>query len=354
VYGQRAAQPFAVDYVQAHMRTPVILAATLAALVAAAAPAQAKLVYVKKPGSATPGVYLAEDNGKQPKRLGAGRAPAISPDGQWVAFITVPRSENEAQQVLLQAVGGGSQRIVTRARSFDSLRFSPDSSKLGVVASERRLRIYDIALDRTVDPVRGFIRGWSFSPDSKQLAVGRATSSNVDAPADLFTGPVGGGAFQRLTATRDALNPVWGSREIVFDRQRRRAGDAPAYNLWAIDPAAGTEMRRVTKLSIPRLVSGLVPLELSSDSWRLLGAFTGQDAEVGFTVNVKTGKTRALSRDFEHGIVGFDLTADGRTILGHTGGPDPSAQHDVVTVPFRSGGRMRVLVRNAAYPDWSR
>jgi hypothetical protein len=336
------------------MRTPVILVAALAALVAAAAPAQAKLVYVKKPGSATPGVYVAEDNGKKPKRLGPGRAPAVSPDGKWVAFISAPRSDMEAPQLLLQAVAGGSQRIVTRAKAFDTPRFSPDSSKLGVVASGRRLRIYDIALDRTVDAARGNLRGWAFSPDSKQLAVGRATSSGLDAPTDLFTGPAGGGTFQRLTATRDALNPVWGSKEVVFDRQRRRTGDAPAYNLWAIDPAAGTEMRRVTKLSIPRLVSGLVPLELSSDSWRLLGAFTGQDAEVGFTVNVKTGKTRALSRDFEHGIVGFDLTADGRTILGHTGGPDPTAQHDVVTVPFRSGGKMRVLVKNAGYPDWSR
>ena len=110
----------------------------------------------------------------------------------------------------------------------------------------------------------------------------------------------------------------------------------------------------MTKLSIPHMVSGLVPLELSSDSWRLLAAFTGQDAEVGFTVNVKTGKTRALSRDFEHGIVGFDLSADGRTILGHTGGPDPTATHDVITVPFRSGGKVRTLVKNAGYPDWSR
>ena len=128
-----------------------------------------------------------------------------------MAFITVPRADGEAQQVLLQALAGGSQRIVTRAKSFDSLRFAPDSSKLGVVAAERRVRVYDIALDRTVDPVRGNIRGWEFSPDSKQLVVGRATSSEVDAPADLFTGPVGGGMFQRLTATRDAINPCGGA-----------------------------------------------------------------------------------------------------------------------------------------------
>ena len=62
----------------------------------------------------------------------------------------------------------------------------------------------------------------------------------------------------------------------------------------------------------------------------MLAVFTGQDIEVGFTVTTRTGKTRALSTDFESGIVGFDLSRDGKTILGHTGGPDPGAAHDVV------------------------
>jgi hypothetical protein len=158
----------------------------------------------------------------------------------------------------------------------------------------------------------------------------------------------------QITTTKDALNPVWGSTGIVFDRQRRRRADAPAYNLWAIDAAGATEMRRITKLSIPPLVSGLVPLELSADGGRLLAVFSGQDTEVGFTVITRTGRTRALSRDFETGIVGFDLSADGRTILGHTGGANPANRHDVITIPFRSGGKPRVVVKNAAYPDWSR
>ena len=65
------------------------------------------------------------------------------------------------------------------------------------------------------------------------------------------------------------------------------------------------------------------------------------------------GKTRALSKDFERGLVGFALTRDGKTILGHTGGPDPGNQHDVVTVPW-GGGKVRTVVRDAAYPDWSK
>jgi len=86
----------------------------------------------------------------------------------------------------------------------------------------------------------------------------------------------------------------------------------------------------------------------------MLSVFTGTDSQVGFTVNARTGDTRALSTDFEHGIVGFDLSADGKTILGHTGGPDPSSAHDVVTVPYTEGGKETVLVEDAAYPDWTR
>ena len=47
-----------------------------------------------------------------------------------------------------------------------------------------------------------------------------------------------------------------------------------------------------------------------------------------------------------------NLTADGNTVLGHTGGPDPTNRHNVVTMPY-GGGKAKVLVRKAYDPDWS-
>ncbi len=334
------------------MRTTVILAASFAAAVWAA-PAQAKMVYVKNAGGVEPAVYVAGDRGKNPQRLGIGRAPTIAPNGQWVAFITSPPRE-ELETVLLKKLDSGTQRIVMSADSISGLRFSADSGKLGAITGGKRVRVFDIAADELTTAARGHIRGYSFSPDSDRIVVGRARRDRLQAASDLFIGPALGG--RRLTQVTDfgrAMNPVWGPDEILFDRFRRRRGDAPAFNLWAVQPAADGELRRLTALTIPRLVSGLVPLEFSSNGRRVLSVFTGQNTEVGFTVQTRTGKTRALSRDFERGIVGFDLSADGKRILAHTGGWDPSAAHDVVSVPYR-GGRPKVLVEDAAYPDWTR
>jgi dipeptidyl aminopeptidase/acylaminoacyl peptidase len=334
------------------MRTTVILAAAFAAA-AWSSPAQAKMVYVKNPGDVEPVVFVADDRGRNQERIGIGRAPTISPNGQWVAFITSP-PDSDGETVLLKKLDSGTQRLVMSADSISSLRFSPDSRKLGAVTGGKRVRVFDIRRDRLHTVVNGPIRGYSFSPDSERIAYGEARRDRLQAASDLYTTPVlGGGGVVKVTDFGRAMNPVWGPDEILFDRFRRRRGDAPAFNLWAVEPVRDGALRRLTALTIPRLVSGLVPLESSSDGRRLLSVFTGQDTEVGFTVQTRTGKTRALSRDFEMGIVGYDLSADGKRILAHTGGWDPSAAHDVVSVPY-GGGRPKVLVENAAYPDWTR
>ncbi len=335
------------------MRTIAILLGLLAAALWAA-PAEAKLVYVKQAGSANPVVYVAKDSGKDPRRLGIGRAPTISPNGQWVAFVTVPTGGSEMDTVVLQKLEAGSHRLVMRSDSIDSLRFSPDSKKLGAIAAGKRVRVYDIPNDALHVAATGHIRGYAFSPDSEQLVYGKAVKEDFRSASDLYVVPALGGKETRITEDKRALQPVWGPKEIVFDRSKRRKGDAPAFNLWALDPAAPETLRRLTRLTIPRLMSGLVPLEVSANGKRMLAVFTGQDVEVGFTVATGDGKTRALSQDFESGTVGFDLTADGRTILAHTGGYDPSAAHDVVRVPYRRGGKTKVIVEDAAYPDWTR
>jgi len=328
------------------MRLTIPLAALLALLLAAEA--QATLVFVKRPASANPVVKVARDDGSRARRLGVGRNPTVSPDGGWAAWIGRGRLE---RVVLRRTDRSRKARVVSRSTQAGELRFSPDSTQLGM-SLQGRLAVHDIPTRITFNAATGSIRGFSFSPDSKSVVYGTSgRDEGLAAPSDLYAIEFDAGPRTRITRDRKSLNPLWTPTGIVHDRQRLREGDAPSYNLFEIQPDGGS-LRRITSLRIPSLLSGLVPLEASADGARLLADFTGQDTGVGFAVNVRTGRARSLSRDAENGLVGFDLTADGRTVLGHSGGPDPGAEHDVVTVPYR-GGRPEVLVEDAAFPDWS-
>jgi hypothetical protein len=323
-----------------------LLGAALTLLVAA--PAEATLVYVKDSGELDPQVWVARDNGTQPHRIGPGHSPKVSSDGRWVAWI----QDGSSDQVMMRLADRSRKaRVVARSSFVGDLQFSPDSKSLGLVLS-RRLFVYDIRERTEVKAASGVIRGFSFSPDSTSIVFGTAGRSDAaDAPSDLYSFQLAEKIRRRITRDRRSLNPLWGATGIVHDRMNAREGDAPTYNLFEIQPDGGS-LRRITSLRITSLFSGLVPTEQSANGKRLLADFVGQDTEVAFRVNMETGKAKALDNDFENGFVGFDLTADGSMVLGHTGGPDPTNRHNVVTMPY-GGGDAEVLVRRAAFPDWS-
>jgi hypothetical protein len=117
--------------------------------------------------------------------------------------------------------------------------------------------------------------------------------------------------------------------------------------------ADGSGLRRLTKTRVGQLLQGLTPTAWSADGTRLLAEFGGQDTSYAETVNPATGAHRPVVKAAANGLVGADLSADGSTLLGVTGGFEPSGRHDVVAIPY-GGGRMTVLARNALEPDWNR
>ena len=324
-----------------------LLGAALALLVAA--PAKATLVYVKDAGDdINTRVWVADDDGTKAHKVGLGFSPRISDDGRWIAWVKPGAPD---QLMLRLADRSRKARVVARSSFVGEFRFSPDSKSLGLVLS-RRLFLYDIRERKEARVASGVIRGFSFSPDSASIVFGTAGRNDAaDAPSDLYSVTLADSARFRITRDRKSLNPLWGPTGIVHDRFSARDGDAPTYNLFEIQPDGGS-LRRITRLRVPSLMNGLVPVELSTDGKRMLAEFIGQDSSLAFRVNPATGKTKALDDDFENGLVGFDLSEDGRTVLGHTGGPDPSARHNVVTVPY-GGGDPEILVRRASFPDWN-
>ena len=327
-----------------------LLGATIALL--AAAPAHATLVYTKsnKDGTATR-VYVADDDGTNAHKIGKGMLPAVSDDGRWVAWI-VPGDSQDLVKMRL-ADRSRKARDVLSAVEVNELQFSPDSKWLGVGAGTR-LWAYNIHDRESVKAASGNLRGFSFSPDSKSVAFGTAgRNESFDSPTDLYAFDIANEQRTRITRDRKSLNPLWTEGGIIHDRQRIRENAAPSYNLFEIQPDGGS-LRRITKLRIPSLASGLVPLEMSANGNRMIAQFEGQDIAVGFRVNPNTGKVHSLGDFKEDGFVAADLTADGRTVLGTSGGPArDDDRHNVVTMPYR-GGKTTVLVRRAFDPDWSR
>jgi dipeptidyl aminopeptidase/acylaminoacyl peptidase len=317
-----------------------ILAGAVAglAVLAAAPAADARLVYVRHVDSARPQVWAARDGGGHRRELGRGSRPALSPDGTRVAWVD--GNDRRRAVWVADADGSGRPRRVVRARDIGEVAFSPDGRRLAI-ALPAHLTVYDAASRRRAASVRARVRGLAFSADSARVVYG---APRGEERSDLHVLDVATGATTRLTADGRSGFPAWGADgTVVFDRITPRRRDAPVFQLWALDPGA-TQPRPITRMRVPRLTSGLVPVEVVGST--VLAEFVGQDTDAGFTVDLGTGRIRALSRRLENGFAAADLSADGRTVLGTAG-------VDVVTVPAR-GGRATVLVHDAAQPRFSR
>jgi dipeptidyl aminopeptidase/acylaminoacyl peptidase len=122
-------------------------------------------------------VWEVSANGGEPRLLGEGHDPAISPDGKLVAFIAkkqiwiVPRGDSEAKPEQLIDIRG----------SQSGLRWSPDGSRLAFV-SGRGDHSYVVAYSLAdkkwtyLDPSTDRDQGPAWSPDSKQIVYLRIPS----------------------------------------------------------------------------------------------------------------------------------------------------------------------------------
>jgi dipeptidyl aminopeptidase/acylaminoacyl peptidase len=327
-----------------------------AALLALPSAAGATLTFVRNP--LNPSVFLAGDDGQGAKKVDAGRAPRISPDG--LSLIYLHEGPGHAQEMKVTPVAGGPTRTLLRGWQETSyLAFSFDSQSLlaleGAELGKRSLVLIDIpsGLRRTV--ADGYFSGFSFSPDGEQIVFARAGSQKFPPRSDVFRASASGGRFVALTRDHRSLAPLWGpSGKIVFVKQleakRRKYG--PKNELYLMNEG-GRQVKRLTHTKVDQLLLGLSPTEWSGNGARLLAEFEGQDTSYAVSVNPRTGAQRPLDRKREGGFVGTALSADGTTVLGFTGGFEPGPDHNVASVPY-SGGKKTVLAKNAFEPDWSR
>lgn len=355
-------------------RLRLALAAAAVLVLAAPAAARATLTFVRKP--LHPVVWAANDDGSAKHRVGPGSSPRISPDGRTVVFLrTGGRKSGYRPDLMVAPVDGSAppRRLIAGWREIYVFDWSPDSTTIAAVRGpeihSRELVAFDVAggAERTV--ARGYFSGVSFSPGSETIVYGRSGKEFSDqgdlfraGPLDLTPPPPGPASealppfeVARITDDHRSLSPLWGPNDrIVFAKllgaKQRRYG--PKNELFLMDPR-GRHVKRLTHTKVDPLLQGLFPLDWSTSGKQLLAEFEGQDTSYAVAVNPRTGRQRALTKDVERGFAGAALSADGRLVLGQTGGFEPGTRHDVVSVPFK-GGRARVLAKNAFEPDWSR
>jgi Tol biopolymer transport system component len=338
---------------------------SLVVLTAFPATAHSTLVFSRNPLS--PSVWSAADDGSGARRLAPGSNPRISPNGAIVAFLDQGKGSSSQPELMLVPANGSApvSRLATGWREISVFDWSPDSSSIAAVLGPelgpKRLVLIDVVSGAQRTIARGFFSGVSFAPEGGQLVYGRAASEDFPPRSDVYRYDVPVGqplrAAEPVRLTRDhrSLSPLWGpAGRIVFVKQlgakQRRYG--PKNELYLTSPA-GKQLRRLTHTGVGPLLQGLSPTEWSANGKRLLAEFGGQDTSYAVTVNPRTGAQRPLVEATEQGFVGTALSADGRLVLGFSGGFEPGPGHEVATIPY-GGGRPKVLAKNAFEPSWSR
>ena len=341
----------------------------LAGLTLFAAPVHATIAYERNAASLHPTIWLAEDNGGSPRQLAGpgqgGTQPLIAPSGGAVIFSSQPANGGEPELKIVPSAGGAIATLASNEQNMSSTAWSPDSKTIATVLGEPsahhvggtdRLVLIDVASGRTRTIATGSFEGVSFSPDSTQLAYARSPNQDTfPTSSDIYTVPVAGGPPRRITSNHRSTAPVWGPSKIAFARtvKAKRKEDAPKSNIWLMNPN-GSQARQLTRAKAPFLTSGPSPLAFSASGSRLIAEFGGQDTSYGQGVDLRTGALHLFSRKR---LVGYQLIAagisrDGSTVLAMTGGLEPSASNNIVTVPF-AGGPLKVLVRGAYAPSWN-
>ncbi len=336
----------------------------LVVFVSVAATAQATLVFSRNPFSPT--VWSAADNGSGKRQLASGSNPRVSPDGQLVAFLHQGKGRSAQPELMLAPADGSApvSRLASGWRETSAFDWSPDSASIAAVLGPelgaKRLVLIDTVSGAQQTIATGFFSGVSFAPEGGQLVYSRAASEDFPPSSDVYRYDIPKGetlrAVQPVRLTRDgrSLAPLWGpNSRIVFVKQlgakQRKYG--PKNELFLMNPA-GKQVRRLTHTKVDPLLQGLYPTAWSDSGNQLLAEFNGQDTSYAVTVNPKTGAQRPVTKAREQGFAGTALSADGKSILGMTGGFEPGPGHKVLSIPYQ-GGHPMLLAKNAFDPDWS-
>jgi len=333
----------------------LISASTLFAALPAAA--QATLVFSRNP--LNPVVFKANDNGSGVQRIGPGFSPKISPDGGTIVFFRGGNGKQKPELMTVATAGGPVRRLAVNWQDNFVFAWSPDSQSVAVLLGpelgRQKLTTINVISGAQRTVASGYFNGVSFSPENpSELVYGRAPNEKYPPKTNVFRASLSDGATVQLTKDNRSEAPLWGPNgkvvfvKLVGEKQRKYG---PKNELYTMSPT-GSGTKRLTNTKVDPLTVGLSPVDWSASGNQLLTEYGGQDTSYAVTVNPKTGAEKTLTKEREVGFIGTALSSDGTSVLGWLGGFEPGPSKKVVSIPYK-GGKPKVLVTNAAEPDWS-
>ena len=166
-------------------------------------------------------------------------APAVSPDGRWVAFagFSAKTESYHAQELYVIPFGGGNAKKISGAldRDVAELHWASDSRTIYFTAQDHGAQQIDRAtIDGTVAPVTRSPDVFSLAGVTKDLLV--ATHTAVREPAEVVTIPLDApGRINAVTHLNDALRDA---TLAAVDDVHLHAADGAEIQGWLYKPVA--------------------------------------------------------------------------------------------------------------------
>lgn len=317
------------------MRRLAILASAIVAVFALPALASATIAFNKytKAGG-NPAIYVANDDGTGVRAVGVqGIEPAISPNGQWIAYTYITNIDKWTRELRMVNVATGA--VVDANQYCGGPIWAPDSSKIlcsttaqkasGDVTGIGLASVTTAGVATTVVKADGNnVGGYAWSPSGTQIAYAWQRFPGTLTGAQLrIANPDGSGAVRVGLGSM----PIWGAKGIAYVRTSIGHGGGQHYlrsQIWTMNPADPASAKQLTNYTGKGLIEGPTPIAWSPDGSTIVANVTGEDYMQPAYIRVADGKVRpfgpanalvaAISADGTQGLVNANILGGGKEV----------------------------------------